>query len=232
MVFLLALHVTGCVPTEDVSDTASIPAEAVSDAAPIPADNTVAIRVTDLHESHPWLFERATNLRQVAPSKASGSERSLRTLDDVFVELCERLPGFGGLFYDDTGRLNVYLLDPTQETEARAAMQIVLGDQLVRRANRMQRGTPEAAIDAVDQIDITFLQGEFTFAQLKTWKDRISTLPEPPKNIVYLDADEKANRVTIGVGPGSRVDMIEDLLVKHDIPRRAVVIGERGVFAH
>lgn len=34
-------------------------------------------------------------------------------------------------------------------------------------------------------------------------KDRISSLAEPLENIVYLDAVEKADRVTIGVEPGS-----------------------------
>jgi hypothetical protein len=213
MVFLFALRASGDVPTEDVSDT-------------------VSIRVTDFGESHPWLLDEATNLRQAAARKSPESRGGLRTLDDAFVEVCELLPGFGGLYYDDTGRLNVYLLDPTRDADAKAAMQAVLGNQLVQRANRALRGTSGAAIDAVDQIDMTFLQGEFTFSQLKTWKGRISTLTESLENIVYLDADEKANRVTIGVEPGSRVDVIEDVLVKDGIPRRAVVIVESEPFVH
>lgn len=46
----------------------------------------------------------------------------IKTIDDHFAALGERAPGFGGLFYDATGTLNVYLTDTTRRAVAAPAI--------------------------------------------------------------------------------------------------------------
>ena len=45
---------------------------------------------------------------------SSARVSGIRTVDDRYADLAERVPGFGGLFYDSTGRLTVYLKTANQ----------------------------------------------------------------------------------------------------------------------
>ena len=53
--------------------------------------------------------------------------RAPRTLDDALAEVAQDVPGFGGMFYDERGDLNVYLLDPGQQVPAETSIASVFG---------------------------------------------------------------------------------------------------------
>jgi len=50
-----------------------------------------------------------------------------RNLDEQFGLVADKVPDFGGMFYDENGDLNVYLTDPGQAATAKAALTAVFG---------------------------------------------------------------------------------------------------------
>ena len=62
--------------------------------------------------------------------------------DDLYAEVAAAVRGFGGLFLDKSGVLNVYLLDPTQKGDATAAIAAVFGpDRFPTGDTRALQGT-------------------------------------------------------------------------------------------
>jgi sulfur carrier protein ThiS len=118
-------------------------------------------------------------------------------------------PGFGGMFTGEDGRLVVYLLDASQITAARAAIEAVFGPSQV----------PAAGIRAA--------RGRYTISQLKRWSERANKLLELP-GVTMVDMDEARNRVTIGVEEESRLAAVEKALRTLRIPREAVVVEVKG----
>lgn len=128
------------------------------------------------------------------------------TSDDELIRMGKSLPGFGGMFYDDAGYPNVYLLDP---------------------------GHP-AAVAALKNLggEVRVLRGDFELAQLVSWKLSLRSLLARP-DVVYLDADEAQNRVVIGIAPAAdpssksltHASLDKDLAVR-GVPRAAVIYKE------
>ena len=55
----------------------------------------------------------------------------VRTIDDRFAEIAQQAPGFGGMFYDESGQLTMYMLEsePGVQQKAEVAMATLLGDE-------------------------------------------------------------------------------------------------------
>jgi hypothetical protein len=131
------------------------------------------------------------------------------TYDDFLVRVNERVSGFGGMFIDSDGRLAVYLLDPAQLPEARAAIEAVFGPSSV----------PPAGVRAV--------RGQYSISQLKQWFDYANVLLEM-SGVATLDLDEGKNRLTVGVEDASKVHQVEQALGRLGIARESVNIDVTG----
>jgi hypothetical protein len=128
-------------------------------------------------------------------------EKAEKTLDDKFLDVAAKAPGFGGMFVDgDT--LKVYLLNPSQKPAAEAAIASVFGREHAK--------------------NIQILQGKYSFAQLKEWNNRAGELFDT-QGTIYTDVDEKENRVKIGID-NSDFKTVEQRLNKLGIPLDAVII--------
>lgn len=122
--------------------------------------------------------------------------------DDELVRMGKSIPGFGGLFYDEGGRLSVFLRDP---------------------------GTAGAVSKSLGP-DVRVLRGDYEFAELVGWRLALRPLLALP-GVVLLDVDETSNRVVLGVDATSRTksldrERLERELLFRDIPREAVVVRE------
>jgi hypothetical protein len=129
----------------------------------------------------------------------------METYDDLLVRVEERARGFGGMFVDADGRLAVYLLDPSQLSAARAAIEAVFGPDRV----------PPAGVRA--------LQGQYSVSELKRWTERAAPVLQMP-GVTMVDLDEAKNRVAIGVEDDSDTRAVEQALPQLNIPREAVEI--------
>jgi len=141
-----------------------------------------------------------------AASGASG-EGPVGSVDEELVRMGRQIPGFGGLYYDEQGRPNVYLLNP--EGAGRRALKSLGAEVRVHR-------------------------GDYEFERLLEWRLELRPLLAAP-GVVYLDADESRNRVVIGVDASSRtksldLEGLEQRLLSTGVPREAVVLRETARF--
>ncbi len=139
----------------------------------------------------------------------SPSTQAVVEHDDLFAEVAAAAPGFGGLFLDTNGVLNVYLLDPAQEgatAGATAAIAAVFG------ADRFALG------------EVRPLQGTYGFSQLYEWRKALRQDVLGLSGVTTLDIDDFSNRVRIGVEEVSVEGRVEEELAKLRIPSEAVDI--------
>lgn len=131
------------------------------------------------------------------------------TCDDLLRRVEQMVPGFGGMFVGEDGKLVVYLRDPSQLAAARAAIEAVFGPQQV----------PPGGVRA--------RRGQYSFSELKCWKERAGTLFRIP-GVTIVDLDESRNRVAIGVEDESAMPAVERALASLGIPRTAVIVEVTG----
>jgi hypothetical protein len=105
-----------------------------------------------------------------------------RTIDDEFAELAAQAPGFGGLAFDRTGGVSVYLTDVNRAPEAAPAILAFL-----QRYGKI-----------VSPSALTIQQGRFDFAQLADAYVRVKQVL-PTEGITQTDIDDRRNLISIGV---------------------------------
>lgn len=128
-------------------------------------------------------------------------ERPVQTQDQELVRLNEAIPGFGGLYYGADGRAHVVV------TTAAAAQRV---------------------LELVD--DVVIEHGDFEFRQLQDWRLRLRPSTLGIDGVVTLDIDEAANRVRVGVAPGTdraTMERIRQSVSFQLVPDQAVVFTEQ-----
>lgn len=137
------------------------------------------------------------------------------TLDDHLASLGQGIPGgFGGLYFDGQGRLNLWLRDTSL---SEAAITHLLG---LRPA---QPGRKE-----IVRSQIFVRPAQFEFAQLLAW---YRTIRQHDRGIRISigDIDESRNRIMIGVVDASDATAARQLLETLSVPTLAVEVRVVGV---
>jgi hypothetical protein len=129
-------------------------------------------------------------------------------IDNEFVRIAREVPGFGGLYFDESGALNIVVAGDAQQMSARdlGARLAGLGVSLDAQPVRMQ-------------------PGRYDFIQLNSMHRAVAEVLGLA-GVVYTDADERANRVRVGVENQAAAASVERALAMMGIPREAVVISE------
>ncbi len=169
-----------------------------------------ALVVATLISCEPSESVSAINLQTAALSPTA----SFVSTDQEFKYLATVIPGFGGMFLGN-GRLYVHLKDPATQTEART----VLDRHLLATAPiiwaRLSKLTDRYVFDV----------GKYSFDELLSWK-RLLAPKLSSGALVYVDADERANRVRVGVGndvPDGR-EWAARVIQFAGVPTEAVII--------
>ncbi len=121
--------------------------------------------------------------------------------------LARTVPGFGGLFLDH-GVPTVYLTDVSQ------------------------RGAAERALSGFAQSrgfgpgEIRVLQGRYAYGDLDRWFQAVSYEAFDQGGVVFVDLDEAANRVLVGVERGASHANIRSLAARLGVPAEALVVRE------
>jgi len=149
-----------------------------------------------------------------APSPDRNAHRHDR--DAQLAAIAERVPGFGGVFFDEDGRPTVYVRDLSRAQEARAAVVDLLAGRQTRR------GGSAAALDAGD---IVVRRGDYDFGRLVEWKQSLIDVLSLP-GVVFLDVDERKNRLLVGIEPGADPEPVKKLVTQRGIPQAAVIVAE------
>jgi hypothetical protein len=151
---------------------------------------------------------RMTPSRSTASLSAGGPGRP-QSLDDEFVALAQRVPGFGGMYYDTDGTPVVWLTNP-------AASATVDGEiREFARTHPYQLGeeprTPR------------YQRAKHDFPSLKRWHDaalpKVASLP----GLAYTDVDEVHNVVKLAVVDAGAQSAILATAAALGIPTDAIV---------
>lgn len=148
----------------------------------------------------------AASLRGQSPP---GLQR-LAGVDAEFAQMAREIHGFGGMFYDDAGYLNVYM--------ARSPLRATRGAAIKAQVGRSMeaRGRPAPAADR-----IIIREADFDFDELARQSERM--LPVlTMSGVVYTDIDESLNRLRIGIEEGVPEERIHDALRLLDVPLEVV----------
>jgi len=156
---------------------------------------------------------------QPVPDAALEANRSLvvsdfasRGIESDFVALEARLPGFGGFYLDAAGDIAAYVRDPSDATR-QAIADAFLGTE-------EQRNTFMRADGSLPSIRLA--TGEYSMSQLIDWSRRIRTSAGADLKIVQFDADERHNRVSIGIENRASDAGVFALAEEMGIPRGAL----------
>jgi hypothetical protein len=132
--------------------------------------------------------------------------------DAAFLEVAREVPGFGGMYYDDAGRLNVHI----QRQELAAAESQALVSRL--------SGALRARTWEVPSRDAIVLRdADYDFAQLAGWHERIRPALGL-SGVVYTQVNHERNRLAVGIEPGAPRSRLEQTLGQLGVPAEAVRI--------
>jgi hypothetical protein len=140
------------------------------------------------------------------PARFSGG------LDAVFVRMTQDIPRFGGLYFDEEGVLNVVVAG-TSRMSAEVA------------ANTVERWAPALGIDASAVSRVAVRSGRYDFRQLAAMRNQADRVVWGIRGVVFTDADEKANRVHIGVEDEAASAAVARALDLLGIPSDALLIS-------
>lgn len=173
-----------------------------------------------------WLLFAFAVLVSLEPSRPSlaapvaTQDLEPHNLDEQLASIAERVPGFGGFFFDDEGNPTVYLRDMRLSKAVQTEMTKLLAGQGVGRGH---------AARPVEASSIRVLPGKYDFAQLVRWKLALREALSYP-GVVFIYADEQRNRVHVGIEPGTDGTAVKRLAVRLGVPEEAVIFSEVDPF--
>lgn len=139
----------------------------------------------------------------------------IRTIDDEYADLVDSIPGFGGMFYDAEGVLNVYLKEPATLSQARGGMQRFMERRAGASATRR-------SLVATEVAEMRAQQGRYDFRQLLDW-NRSIVLPalSQRRDWSLLDIDDRRNLILVGVPTMEQVALMQRVLADLPLPPEA-----------
>ena len=158
---------------------------------------------TKKHACPPGLLTAfvAVTLLILLPFQAAATEpvdpAKVKTYDDELAEMADEMPGFGGWYTDEKGRLNAYMTD------------------LSSTASR-----------SLQQEEVLVKQGQFNFRQLLDWKRAVRNDVLAMPGVQSLDIDESRNRIVVGVTKTTRAASIESLTTRMGLPSDAILVEQ------
>jgi hypothetical protein len=148
---------------------------------------------------------------QAASALAARQRSQVAPVDDELLQVAASVPGFGGVYFDRTGRLTVFLTDTTQRAAVRAALMPLLGP------------TRSAALSS-----FRILPGRYGFGQLKQWSTSVNPTALSTPGVVFTDIDEGRNRLLIAVENAQARTRVASAISGLGVPRDAVLIEEHA----
>jgi hypothetical protein len=142
-------------------------------------------------------------------STAPGQHRA-SGLDAEYAGIAERARGFGGMFYDENGTLNVYLTEEGRQSPQRAL------DEVAGSLQKRGRTAPSNS-------EIRILDASRDYVELVTLRSRMGNVLGVP-GVVFTDIDEATNSLHLGVLESASVAQVQSALRDAGIPLDAVNI--------
>jgi hypothetical protein len=138
-----------------------------------------------------------------------------RGVDGEFTRLARQVPGFGGMYYDRAGRLNVYMKAPAgaaalRSTEVMRALRSAGNAGIQKRLGASTTAITQAA--------------DYDYIELQAYRSRLSKI-FGVRGVVYVDTDEQRNRIRVAIEPRAKQTDVVGALAKAGVPRDVVIIS-------
>lgn len=135
-------------------------------------------------------------------SSQSGSGADLPAAD----QLDRQIPGFGGFFLSANGAPTIYL----SRGSSRAVAERAFSGYLAARG--------------LSTASVRVLEAQYSWRQLQGWQDAATTGAFESAQTVFVDNDETANRIRIGLEDVSSVGQVRAAVARLGVPDAAVII--------
>src|SRR5262245_31480671 len=131
------------------------------------------------------------------------------TSDDRLAEVGKQVSGFGGMFYDQDGTLQVYLLE--QKGPVSDALMASLDEVITREIGGGER---------LSSKGVEILEAQYSFLDLYSWHQQMSPAVLALDGVISTDIADGENRLRIGItdSPGA-LEAVEKQLSGLGIPR-------------
>lgn len=140
-----------------------------------------------------------------------GLRGAFKTMDDMLLDVANLVPGFGGMYVDETEEvLYVYSVGRNDAAALRGAIATVFGP------------------DTVPSGGVRVIQGTYTLPQLFGWYQLINQRIFSLEGVTATDLQEAGNHLWIGIADESVRAQVEGEVERLGIPRNAVVIEIHG----
>jgi hypothetical protein len=137
----------------------------------------------------------------------------VRADEETFDRLAQAVPSSAGFYYDQQGKLTVWISDSRDAAAVQAAFRALVGShEIVLKAGQSQ--IPELVVKV----------GSFSFQQLAVWRDSIGGYADnnADAGIASLDLNEARNQLTVGVVPGTSTDVLVARFGRMGVPSSAL----------
>ena len=164
----------------------------------------------------------------------NGDPRGPVNLDEAFLQVATTLPGFGGLFVDEDGVLNVPMVGAdeaatAEDRQARDAriqrvLSTVLGPNYLNQVDGSYRDPASGDVVVPPEL-FRVVPANYDILQLSRWRasaEKALTIP----GVILTDLDERRNCVTIGIESSHAREQVERTLRDQGVPLEAVIIEE------
>lgn len=138
-----------------------------------------------------------------------------KTIDDIFTEIAEKVPGFGGAFFSPDPSdhvLLVYFTNPSQE-------------KLDQLAEVVRRDYGDLLPRTGEQPEVSAIQGTYDYTQLRRWYDVARNATIDLDGLVSTDIQEANNRLEFGVDSPLAQNALASTLRSLGIPDSAVSVS-------
>jgi len=148
-------------------------------------------------------------------SRAGGHQTSL--LGEVeFNQIAAEVPAFAGFYYDDST-----LVVLVNNSEARSAARLAVQNSFLQPGGALEDPGSIPQSWAVREV-------EFSFLQLRGWRDDALPALDSMTGVTFLDLDEVQNKVAVGVERSAQASKVRDALASLRIPSGAIHIEVTG----
>jgi hypothetical protein len=173
------------------------------------------------------------NTRAPLPNEiaSQAGKGQLKNMDEALIAIEKKLGGFGGMYFAN-GKLNVVLAggngSASQKASAKSSIAAIMGSNYLRQIPRgsvADENENSTSLPAGTEVEVNVVPGKYKASQLLAWK-RSAGSAFSVKGVVYIDFDEVANRVRVGVEKGTSKTAVENALKNQKVPLEAVIISE------
>lgn len=157
----------------------------------------------------------ANNLDKLKTSSEvikNNSDTSIISLDQKFASIAAGVPGFGGIFFDEKGNLNIYQKNPNSITKKNSALALLTG------------------MSSADKTNVKILEAKYDYFELQEWRTLLRRKILGKKSVISLDINERKNRVDVGISDSLKINEVKKAITGYNIPSAAFSVVKTEPF--